>query len=474
MDDKCLYIERIKKGLSSIDWMNTLLLVVVAFFTMFTSSFYDNWSSLATFFLMGDVYSNYCSPDQLKGPPLPGGRCNQQGYMVSQLLPVTRFTHYVSSAIAGIILDKYGHFTTATTGMGCAFMCWLLLGFFAHINCCVVLSCILMAMSVDSTAFPALMIKQKFPNSRNVVMAIIGSASSISSAIPIIFNVILEKTNSSFKGISLTYCFLFVIITWVVMSIIHLKFIDASQSQDDDSLSSERDTQQDDDSLSSERDTQQDDDSLSSERDTQQDDDSLSSERNTKALSVWDCLKTMKFVCISFYFTVMNLTLTYHQYFLSVEYKSNSTTVRILEIFFIVSFFPCIMFGIIIEKYGICITLPLLNLFGLFAPIFALHTNTVNGILMSLCIMMIYSVFATTVFCYVQHAFPKHKFGAISGIVSTIGGCASMACMPLFRLCNTYGFNYQVNIMMVLLRIANFAPLWYIYKHDHTRKLSSI
>lgn len=423
----------LKQNFRAIEWKNITLLILLLFHIIFTNAYYDNWSSLSKFFLRGDVYSSYCTADEQKGLPLPDGRCDKQRLYVSKLLPITRFIHCAFSCIAGSMLEKFGPFITASIGLTAAILSWILIGLWVNVHWCIIASCVFRAVSVDTSGFPVLMIRQKFPNCRNMIMSIIGAFSSLSSSVPIILNLILDDTRVTFTGLSLTYAFLILGITWIAVSIIFLRFLDGKDSEiavvDAVSISNR--------------------------------------------ISLWDCLVSTKFVCIASFFFCVNITMTFHQYFINFSFDSDSPTVKILEISFVASFLPCIALGAYVERYGITIILLILNSVGLVVPILSLYPCNATGIAMSLCIMLIYSLYITSIFCYVQLVFPAYNFGIIVGIISTVGGCGSILCIFIIDLCQTEDYIFNVNITMVFLRLFAFVPLIYIHKARFSEKINS-
>lgn len=411
-------------------------MLIMLLFHVILSNNYDNWTSFSKVILSGDAYANYCPTEKRNGPPFPTGRCGKQRLYVSKLLPIIRSTNFIFSPIAGLSLDKFGPLITVSFGIMFAILCWVTFGFLIKTNWCVVMGCIFLGMSIDPSNFPPLMIKHRFPNSKNIVFALIGASASLGSTVPIIMNKVLENTSITFKGLSFIYAFAFLGINWAFVSIIFFKLM-----KENDGICLDQD---------------------------------CNTDIDLSNASICDCLKSLKFACISIFFFVVNLTLTYHQYFINATYKSDSYTIQILEISFVSSFIPCIILGVLVEKFGIAIVLLLLNFFGLLVPILSLYPNNVTGIIMSLCIMLMYSMFTTPIFCYVQQAFPKHVFGVISGIIYTIGGCAAMACLPLFELCESDSTRYTINIVMIIIRAVSFVPLWYIYKAGSLKQLSDV
>lgn len=175
-----------------------------------------NWPSVAILLLRNDAFDYLCEKDPETGEFRSDARkqnknyiCNNQEEAVQHLFPVTTACHFVLSAFAGIILDTLGMKLTAIAGMCLQLLAWLLLAFSSPSLNVYYPAFLILGASCDTAFLPTLLLANLFPGNSALIITVLGSAASLSFAVPQVMKIILDiHVMWTLKHVALGYTFI--------------------------------------------------------------------------------------------------------------------------------------------------------------------------------------------------------------------------------------------------------------------------
>ncbi|KAL8434843.1 hypothetical protein ACSSS7_002858 [Eimeria intestinalis] len=186
-----------------------LLLLLYLWYAFSTGCVYLGWAALSRLLYSSGVYEVLCDP---KPPPIPASvsapapdaaesaaaaaaadssswepLCPAQEVAMNKLFTVAMASHFSSSLLVGLLLDRWGPSKTALLGQAIGISGWSLLASLGQRDTEIpVIAFVLIGLAVDASLLPCLGIGNVFPGRRGIVMASMGAAASASMAIPLL------------------------------------------------------------------------------------------------------------------------------------------------------------------------------------------------------------------------------------------------------------------------------------------------
>ncbi|KAF8819397.1 transporter, major facilitator family protein [Cardiosporidium cionae] len=137
--------------------------------------------------------------------------CESQDSAVQRLFQIAIPSHFLTSAVAGTLIDTVGPKYTACFGQLLNLSSWILLSFASSSFNVYVFAFILMGAGADTGFLPTLHVANLFEGSSGLVVALMGAAASSSFAVPTVLDLIHSGGNISFQYICWGYAVIIVI-----------------------------------------------------------------------------------------------------------------------------------------------------------------------------------------------------------------------------------------------------------------------
>ncbi|CDI87199.1 MFS transporter Fmp42, related [Eimeria praecox] len=451
-----------------------VLLFLYMLQTFMTGCVYFGWAPLSSMLLRAGVFGFKCDVDET-GAFVDDQRevgnnyiCDKQDASVQSLFVITLATHCTMSAVAGTMMDAFGPKITSMIGQCFHIIAWSLISTLTadcHIR--VYLGFIFMGLGADTAFLPTLLVTRLFPGAAATVIALIGSASSASFAIPLILDLYLTENGVSgcWWYVGFGPC-LFLLMDALVMPLKAFEVFEADspRKQGDVSLdgNAQRDCLQFSDGETG---------ASGSETDAITAIDPkrhLQSEEPAEVLIKHAFSKTVfseKYMLIVAYFVAVGWVTAFYQE--AHDRILDPAAKEFLGSALPFSFIPCILLGKLSETIGILAVMGIVNTAGLLAYSFSLKQTVATGVISVLCFTVYMALFVSQVFVYVEENFPAKFFGRLIGIVQLVGGLSSLLCSPLFHLTVNLGLKglYVVQLPMIgliLLMYFVLARMWCI------------
>eukprot|EP00922_Rhytidocystis_sp_ex-Travisia-forbesii_P037643 GHVS01056076.1.p1 GENE.GHVS01056076.1~~GHVS01056076.1.p1 ORF type:complete len:603 (+),score=92.46 GHVS01056076.1:32-1840(+) len=152
-----------------------ILLVAYIVYCFITGPSYFSWASLRDMLFHNGAYAWRC----------PGGNsttspCDAQDTAVNSLLAIIGTSHFVISALAGLVLDSAGPKVTAIIGVLLQMVGWILLGASTETFQAYIPGCVALGAGLDAAFFPCISGANIFPSYVSAVIAVFGAARSAS------------------------------------------------------------------------------------------------------------------------------------------------------------------------------------------------------------------------------------------------------------------------------------------------------
>ncbi|CDJ35884.1 11 transmembrane domain protein, related [Eimeria mitis] len=450
-----------------------VLLFLYMLQTFMTGCVYFGWAPLSAMLLRAGVFSFKCDTDEM-GAFVNDQRefgnnyiCDKQDASVQSLFVITLATHCTMSALAGAMMDTLGPKITSVIGQCFNIIAWSIIATLkADCHASIYLGFIFLGLGADTAFLPTLLVTRLFPGSAATVIALIGSASSASFAIPLILDLYLTKNGISgcWWYVGFGPC-LFLLVDALAMPLKAFDVFEADSAEEQGDVSIEDNTQLE--CLQfSDRETGM----SGSETDAMSPVEpkcQLEGKEPGDALIKHAFSKTVfseKYILIVTYFVAVGWVTAFYQeaHDRILEPAAEDFLGSALPF----SFIPCILLGKLSETIGILAVMGIVNTAGLLAYSFSLKQTLAMGVFSVLCFTVYMALFVSQVFVYVEENFPAKFFGRLIGIVQLVGGLSSLLCSPLFHLVSVGSKGlYLVQLPMIgvlLLMYFVLARLWCI------------
>ncbi|PHJ22096.1 major facilitator family protein [Cystoisospora suis] len=371
--------------------------------------------------------------------------CSSRKNMINNLYTTIFATHFISSAISGIVLDTAGPKICMVAAITIEAAGWLLIAFSSQSFSAYYVGGIFLGIAADPGYLPLLSVANLFPGSESFLMAILGSLRSISFAVPVILSAIYQGDAFSPDD------FWKVIVLYVgaglgLSVLISICFVPLRPFKRQSELEQEVATEQatgDKKKNEGEQGEGGDNENLivGNDKDNSSpvDEGGAGGNKGTFLSS----LKSKEFLLIVPCFLIALLRAEFYtksnKEQLQVVHIENgvetsSNVYQMFSILNILSFLPGPMFGKLTDKYGILLVITILNTCGIFLYIFVMpNVLACKGI--STLIYFIYCSFVlSNLYCYVAINFPSEFFGKLTGLASLIGGVFSLTSIGWYKL----------------------------------------
>ncbi|CDJ54258.1 hypothetical protein, conserved [Eimeria brunetti] len=461
-----------------------VLLFLYMLQTFMTGCVYFGWAPLSSMLLRAGVFSFKCDVDE-RGAFVNDQRefgnsyiCDKQDASVQSLFVITLATHCTMSAIAGAMMDTLGPKITSMIGQCFHIVAWSLIATLtADCHARVYLGFIFMGLGADTAFLPTLLITRLFPGAAATVIALIGSASSASFAVPLILD--LYMTGNGISGcwwyVALGPC-LFLLVDALAMPFKAFEVFEAVSTEKQGGVPIEENAQVD--CLQfSDRETGM----SGSETEAMtpiEPGGQLQRGERAEVMIKHPFSKTLfseKYLLIVTYFIAVGWVTAFYQE--AHDRILVPTAKDFLGSVLPFSFIPCIILGKLSETIGILAIMGIVNTAGLLAYSFSLKQTVATGVISVLCFTVYMALFVSQVFVYVEENFPAKFFGRLIGIVQLIGGLSSLLCSPLFHLVSVGSKGlYLVQLPMIgllLLMYFVLARMWCIQMAPFTLRTAN-
>ncbi|KAL8449262.1 hypothetical protein Emed_003246 [Eimeria media] len=191
-----------------------LLLLLYLWYAFSTGCVYLGWAALSRLLYSSGVYAVLCDPspssaaagaaEAAAAAAAAGGGekasweplCSAQEVSMNKLFTVAMASHFSSSILVGLLLDRWGPARTALVGQAIGISGWSILASLGEKHVEVpVIAFVLIGLAVDASLLPCLGIGNVFPGRRGIVMASMGAAASASMAIPLLLQRIAPSSD---------------------------------------------------------------------------------------------------------------------------------------------------------------------------------------------------------------------------------------------------------------------------------------
>eukprot|EP00922_Rhytidocystis_sp_ex-Travisia-forbesii_P051454 GHVS01076365.1.p1 GENE.GHVS01076365.1~~GHVS01076365.1.p1 ORF type:complete len:569 (-),score=78.03 GHVS01076365.1:132-1700(-) len=435
------------------------------------------------------VFIDLCPhlPDGTIAPP-DGGyddfACNEQDGAVQGLFTVTMTAHFAMSAVAGGILDKCGMKLTAIVGMFLHTLAWLLIAFCPPVEAAYYPAFIILGAACDTGHLPGLPVANLFPGSYALIITILGSASSICWAVPVVMYKVWDANPQwSFQYICIGYLLVGVLpstliaiftMPWKTFQGID-QFPDflgpaaesippnLEHSQSDNSKSSPTtppipsslsitsqrsivsqgysglSTDPRSDPKSEDQEVRRRSSAKYSPLEVQKQDTSTTisivlRKKGCRSSGFFFQICSIEYLCICTYFVCVSLSVAYYSAASGgSKLFPDHNTKNLLEILTPLSFIPCIILGKLIDFFGIMIILFVVCSFGLLSFLFVAIRSTVTSYLSVIFFCFYISLLTSQLYCYVALTFDSRHFGKLVGTATLLGGVMALLALPLYN-----------------------------------------
>ncbi|CBZ56012.1 conserved hypothetical protein [Neospora caninum Liverpool] len=202
-----------------------IMLGIYLIYSLLTGRVYFAWPSISNMLFRSEAYLWKCG--DLDDPSAidlrqeeNGGRrfaCEDQNTEVQKLFVVCLACAFACALLAGLLLDKVGPKLTGLFGQTCNFTAWMLLGFAGENMPTYCPAFVLMGVGADSGYMASLSIANLFPGHEALVVALLGSAKSLSYAVPTILDTLDANSSAiTVKDVCLGYAALGPGLCWLI------------------------------------------------------------------------------------------------------------------------------------------------------------------------------------------------------------------------------------------------------------------
>ncbi|CBZ51206.1 putative amino acid transporter [Neospora caninum Liverpool] len=177
-----------------------------------TGVVFFGWPAMASLIFHNAGFSTLCTRDPDTGDFSPDFRkegkmfiCDAQDAAIQKLYPVAGVLCCIMSACGGALLDFIGPKLTMCLGQTLSLIGWLFLAFSGAAPGSYYAGIALIGLGADVGFLPTMCVTRLFPGSAGLVITLLSSASSASSAVPVVLAKIVEQHGVTLKTVSLWY-----------------------------------------------------------------------------------------------------------------------------------------------------------------------------------------------------------------------------------------------------------------------------
>eukprot|EP00922_Rhytidocystis_sp_ex-Travisia-forbesii_P057862 GHVS01085624.1.p1 GENE.GHVS01085624.1~~GHVS01085624.1.p1 ORF type:complete len:603 (-),score=93.90 GHVS01085624.1:694-2502(-) len=492
-----------------------LLVVVYMFMSFSTGCLYWGWSDGFRELLYREkAYAWMCSPPSTS---TTSAACPAQEVAVNNLSTIALVSHMVFSSFSGGLLDTIGPKYTGLVGCAIKAIGWCLLGLSGPNFQAYILAFVFIGGSTDATYLPTLSAACGLLKMKGLAVALLGSAMSTSSAVPVILNAIgtsVDSGGTTGSGVSLlTLCIGYIGVAiggYVLLSMFILpvsrKFYVQLEEKTLQGVAGEAIKEQEGGGKKGEGQEE------SAERETEG---SVTPEQRVSHYVVVDgekgndthdaeskpppppeeemggrrmgkdgCWRRLRnwyqavwvkegrdfrrflfdssfLLIIPFLFISLLRNAFLSKSSLNQLGKAVDTIWGRVRPF---SFLACIGFGLVADFFGVFTALFIVNLTGMLCYLLLLGSTIVWKYL-TICVFFVFCSYClSSLFTYIQQTQPARHFGKLSGIANTTAGLLTLLDIPIYDWVQTTleGDFLPANLIMIGLSVVNFVIWGYL------------
>lgn len=182
-----------------------VLLVIYIFYVVVTACDYLGWGPLSAILFRAGAFLWLCTEEeQISAEAARGHACLNQVRKIQDLFSFCYAAHFLTTAVAGFLIDLAGPKVTALLGSSITMCGWALLGACSEYFTAWFPAFVMLGAGAGMTYVPMLSIVNLFPGSLGFSMTMMGAASSLSLAVPSLLNS-ASLSGMSFKWVCWSY-----------------------------------------------------------------------------------------------------------------------------------------------------------------------------------------------------------------------------------------------------------------------------
>ncbi|KAF8819009.1 transporter, major facilitator family protein [Cardiosporidium cionae] len=419
------------------------LLIGYFIYSALTASVYFGWPGFSNMLFDSGAYAWNCNNME----KVTGARylCESQDSAVQRLFQIALPSHFLTSAVAGTLIDTIGPKYTACIGQILNFISWILLSFASSSFNVYILAFVLMGAGADTGFLPVLHVSNLFVGHSGFIVALMGAAASSSFAVPTILDIIHSGGSISFQHICWGYSVV------IVMALIYAAFLfPKNVFQAEESLNVA---------------------SLNQE-DSKNEPESFTGGWRTSVKSAVQQISaskkeffTIKYLAILLFFSFTSLVFNF--WMVSGEHLLGKSANNFFGLINPISFAPTIVYGKMADVFGIGLVMAINTGIGIVSYLSGILSYEFCKYISAIAMVIYVSFFTSQMFCFVKDAFDPAHFGKLVGVCSAFGGVFSSISIvlydPLTKVTLSGNFLW-ISAVMIILLLLNFILVFVMHK----------
>ncbi|ORM40921.1 uncharacterized protein BXIN_1749 [Babesia sp. Xinjiang] len=460
-----------------VHWLTRLFIYCVI--ATVVGPFYDNWTTMEKWLYREGAYVDLCTDIPQPAPVQVTWHCEEQQVWVSMLLPISRMSECIMSIGIGIFMDFVGPRITTVVGVLLRTIGWILMCFAVRAPGGLVTAFFLLGVSTNFVIFPCLTIGMYTKKYRYIAVLHIGMCSCFSSMLIKLKLILLESGGLTASQINYLYTFLCIVPT-LVMCILFMPLKLKEPEEDKEPVrAAEPVTSNEGASVA---------DYSYSDRvgaglsDTVSYDDIkvCNVDGSVAVPSDDDCTWTLGgffrvlsskevFVCL-FYFAFNFSSITYVQQTFSLVHRDDASLLTLNEYMVPLAVVPCLLFAVLYMYWDPIWILIFMNTMGLLMHLLEMTHGRTVGVLLSIALVMAYSILNTQVYNYLESLFHKTYLGSIVGALNGMCGLWMLIQMFVLQYRTSPQEILETSGIMAALRACFLAPFIYFFFSEKSAK----
>lgn len=435
----------------SYDYPNYYRWLIVTFFSIMSvliGPTFFNWPPLFDIFSKANAYSHLCKPTDPTFELRSRGEiyCLNKNLAISSMFPVTVTTMFAFDLVAGMLLDCVGSKITCLAGILCQCLGWVIIGVSGRSFNGYLFGLVLQAAGADPSFFGLLSVANLFPGWESTIIAVLGSARSLSYANCLIMQAVLKSGSITLPYVAFAWAI--IVLACGVLTFFFVPFQSFPKLPIGSKL--ERDENQDGKTKYSEVLT----------RKPQVNFKVFKKEAKDQFKGFLQYGLTLNYALFCILPAIAMLRNSYY----SVSFAQHlPNTIQLYSLLNPLSFIPCPLVGIFSDRVSTTLTILGLAVFGAISMFLVMFRGIafeylslfLNFIFISFCISQFY--------CYISYIYPQKEMGKLIGVALLIGGLVSLAATPMFDFATKARQFFTMDLIIVCLELVAIVVCLYLY-----------
>lgn len=426
-------------------WVYVACTLVLAF--IFGAPFL-NWPPFTTLFDEAGAYNSVCTPDSEGYREGDDGLlyCKEKLVWIDTLATFTGSTMFCFTFVGGVLLDCFGSKVCTATGGAGLLLGWLIIassgihfnGFKAGM--------FFLGAGTDLCIFGLLPAANLFPGYNSTVIAMLGTARSLTFTVPIIMKALLVNAGFSLRAIALGFSAILVASLCVVI------FFVPSQPFPRTTAHVQLDFEPGEGKIS------------------------LREHLNRRPRISWDAFsKTAKAQAADWFtfartwgylaFLPVAATVTIRNGYYASSYQVHLPDVKTFyEIMNPLSFIPCPLLGLFADKVSAALCVAFLAICAAGSMLLAMFDTLVTQYISVLFNWLFIAFISSQFYCYVGAVYPQRQMGKLAGFAMLFGGICGLASNNMYNFASQSSGNLRaMDILVVGFGVAALAIALCLY-----------